>query len=695
MALDDYEKMCSVDNLKRAYRWIQSNPDAQYKSYFRDSYGAYAASSEHNLRRLRKNLKRRAYEPGHAAKIYVPKPSGILRPITILTVNDQIVYQACMNIVAEKLNPRVKARKNKKIFGNLYAGKSSQFFYLKWQNGYKKFGNEVKENIAGGLNFVANFDLTAFYDSIDHHVIKHFLKELGIEHDLVEFLLQCLKTWTCNTWTSVSNFIYHGHGIPQGPLPSGMLSEVILRHLDDVGCRRGNVKYLRYVDDIKLFSKTESSLRKRLISLDIAAKEVGLFPQSSKVNIRKVKNYIEEIKSVSNPPEPSVSPMIKRDALIRRLSGMIRRGEVSPENLTKFKYLLAHCEPTSRLNSRLISLLYKQPFLSNQIATYFSKYKKVPTKAADELLEFITGEEVYHSTHGDILFGVLNNLPDTHRDKCTNFSYRRLLTPSRKLPRPQPTYNASLIAWVVRNNKLTFAEYEQLIENEVDWWVIKCAIEQLEINRYGRASYEEFLNSMISFKNADIARNSALKIIEDDLALTDVSKAQEAARLLLFAGGKSRRIGKPDSLVESVLRYVLTSKFKDFEWQNFLGAINDHAEHVAFTVKKHYESDINACVVTLDSLTDLIFEALFTKTLPHLTYGQFGNMLKHPTMLATYPDVCAGFDSLHQLRLQSVTAHPRHKASGGKTRRLKHRDFYRVRGSVRGAIQSIIDNITP
>lgn len=693
MAVDDYEKMCSLGNLKRAYRWIQSNPDAQYKSYFRDSYSAYAASSDYNLRRLRKNLIRRAYEPGHAAKIYVPKPSGILRPITILTVNDQIVYQACMNIVAEKLNPKVRARKNKKIFGNLYAGKSSRFFYLKWQDGYKKFANEVKENIDGGLNFVANFDLTAFYDSIDHHVINHFLKELRIENDLAEFLLQCLKTWTCNTWTSVSNYIYHEHGIPQGPLSSGMLSEIILKHLDDVGCRRGSVKYLRYVDDIKLFSKTESSLRQRLISLDIAAKEVGLFPQSSKVNIRKVKNYIEEIKSVSNPPEASVFPFVKKESLVKRLSGMIKRGMVAPENLTRFKYLLGHCEPTSKLNSRLVSLLYKQPFLSAQIATYFSKYKKIPIKASDELLQFITGEEVYHSAHGDILSGVLDNLPDDHRDKCAAFAHRRLLTPPKKLPRPQPTYKASLIAWVVKQNKLTFAEYEDLIKSEVDWWVIKCAIEQLEIDRYGRPSYEKFSNSMLFYKNADIARNAALKIVEEGLTLTDPSKAHEAARLLLFAGGKSRRIGKPDSLVESVLKYVLDAKFAKYDWQKLLGAKNEHAEHIAFTVKKHYESDINACVVTLDSLLDLIFEVLFDRSLPARTYGHFGTMLNNPTMKTTYPTVCTGFSSLHQLRLQSVTAHPRHRGRG--TRRLKHHDFYSVRVSVRSSIQEIIDSVSP
>ena len=108
--MDDYYRMCASDNLARAYRWIQSNPDAEQKNYFRDAYAAYAAASRLNLQRLRKHLVRHAYEPDHASKIYLPKPSGILRPYTLLTVNDQIVYQACVNVVAEKLRPKIRRR---------------------------------------------------------------------------------------------------------------------------------------------------------------------------------------------------------------------------------------------------------------------------------------------------------------------------------------------------------------------------------------------------------------------------------------------------------------------------------------------------------------------------------------------------------------------------------------------------------
>ena len=49
MPISDYNRMCALDNLKRAYRWVLSNPEALYKNHFRDSYEAYAASSELNL----------------------------------------------------------------------------------------------------------------------------------------------------------------------------------------------------------------------------------------------------------------------------------------------------------------------------------------------------------------------------------------------------------------------------------------------------------------------------------------------------------------------------------------------------------------------------------------------------------------------------------------------------------------------
>lgn len=94
------DNVFELKNLRRAYRWTMSNPDSQYKSYFRDSYDAFAIASDTHLKWIRQEGIKERYQVTHASKILIPKQSGILRPITLLTVEDQIVYQACVNLIA-------------------------------------------------------------------------------------------------------------------------------------------------------------------------------------------------------------------------------------------------------------------------------------------------------------------------------------------------------------------------------------------------------------------------------------------------------------------------------------------------------------------------------------------------------------------------------------------------------------------
>jgi len=174
------------ENLARAWRWIRSNPDAEYQSYFRSFYGVYAVADDAALDALHDRLRRDAYEPSHACKLYLPKPSGVLRPYTLMTVEDQIVYQAMVNIVAERLLPRARGRYLTETFGHLYAGKRSVWFYRKWAGGYRRFNDAARHAVAGGLVWTASFDLTACYDSLDHAVLRHFLGELGLERRFTE-----------------------------------------------------------------------------------------------------------------------------------------------------------------------------------------------------------------------------------------------------------------------------------------------------------------------------------------------------------------------------------------------------------------------------------------------------------------------------------------------------------------------------
>src|SRR5205085_1582102 len=137
-----------------------------------------------------------------------------------------------------------------------------------------------------------------FYDSLDHGVLCYFLKELGFDEDFTKLLTTCLSRWT-----SAQGKIFHNHGIPQGPLSSGLLAEVVLQYFDRNHRAPATVRYLRYVDDIRLYARSLFDLRRMVTWLDYLSKEVGLFPQANKIETYRVTDIEKEIKSVSQPFE--------------------------------------------------------------------------------------------------------------------------------------------------------------------------------------------------------------------------------------------------------------------------------------------------------------------------------------------------------------------------------------------------------
>jgi retron-type reverse transcriptase len=311
--MPDLTRAWSTPNLRRAWLWIRTNPDRAYKSYFRELYSAYAVSDDPLIAHLHDRLRRGLYEPSDACKLLLPKPSGIFRPYSLLTIEDQIVYQAMANAIAEKLFPHVRHLYNNEVFGHLYAGSKSLWFYRKWTDGYSAFNKATESAFKRGYVWAASFDLTACYDSIDHNVLRHMLSTIGVERDLREALTRYLSKWT-----ATATRICHQHGIPQGPLGSGLIAETVLRHFDDQRRRRHDVKYFRYVDDIRLMARKESHLRQELVELDRLSKDVGLFPQSSKIDIHEIRNIEDELKSISNPVEVLPRTIASNQAALRK-----------------------------------------------------------------------------------------------------------------------------------------------------------------------------------------------------------------------------------------------------------------------------------------------------------------------------------------------------------------------------------------
>jgi retron-type reverse transcriptase len=80
---------------------------------------AFGWAQKENLRTLGKNLREGSYQPSLSTKMFIPKSSGLLRPITILRVKDDIVYQAIADILSEKAKPKLSKYYMKTVFSNI------------------------------------------------------------------------------------------------------------------------------------------------------------------------------------------------------------------------------------------------------------------------------------------------------------------------------------------------------------------------------------------------------------------------------------------------------------------------------------------------------------------------------------------------------------------------------------------------
>lgn len=679
--MSDLDRVKSQDNLHRAWRWIQSNPDANYKSYFRHLYRNYAAAEDVLIEDLADRLRRRVYQPIAACKLFFPKPSGILRPYSLLTVQDQIVYQASVNLVAEKLFSKVKHRYYKQVFSNLYAGKTSTWFYRMWSDGYKQFNNAARKAFSDGLTYTASFDLTACYDSIDHSVLRFFLKKIGLDP---EFCVQ-LTDWLA-AWTATERNIIHNHGIPQGPLNSGLLSEAVLQHFDELKLSRIRFQYFRYVDDIRLFAKSEPDLRRILVGLDLRSKDIGLFPQSGKISIHKVVDIEKELKSVSNPPEPSVKRVIiDQKRLFKRIVDLTPNFRITDS--TRFKYLLAHADPNAKLTARLWRIYEKHPEIYKSFCNYLLRYNRLPRIPAELIVEEIKQNTLYQSVRAEFISVADGRLPKEQEEVLGKF-LNKIWTPSSL----HPDLLVRSARFLINNGRLTDKQIIYACGKVRPWWARATLVDELSPHHVALNTCKIILDERIMDEARDVALESGWKSFNSNIPLSSPRRKWNPAGgiLLKELGVIQRNTATYCGIQKSVERLV--PRIPVINWKNIFSSHYQQAEIQAVEICSLAGTNITAFVNALDVFNDLLLDALFSKdgTIGKYTLGKIGSVLTPGNKLnKNFPHTFDLAYEVHEARYQSMYSHPRVKSTAKPTKKIGYRFLGKARGLLSKAINEL------
>ncbi|MEA1965615.1 MAG: RNA-directed DNA polymerase [Candidatus Aerophobetes bacterium] len=225
-------------------------------------------------------------------EIDVPKSNYILRPGARPNVLDWAIYETTVNFIGEKIYRLIPE-----------CSYSFNRFREQFKRGKQKrkiehwldFGNKTLE-YSKKYRYMLVTDITSFFENISLDVLKERLLTLKTASDYasgVKYLIEnILKPWT--TSNKVKNF-----GLPQGPSASSVLADIYLYSVDrEMG--RNKIKFIRYMDDMRIFTKDKADLKRALKYLVRSLRDLKLNLNSKKTDIYDTQES-ESLKRVFDP----------------------------------------------------------------------------------------------------------------------------------------------------------------------------------------------------------------------------------------------------------------------------------------------------------------------------------------------------------------------------------------------------------
>src|SRR5690606_18802829 len=130
--------------------------------------------------------------------------------------------------------------------------------------------------------------------------------------------------------------------LPQGPAPSDFLADIFMLPVDE-HMQKAKVAYLRYVDDIRIFGRTEQEVQRGSMILEELCRNRGLLPHGEKFGIRKCTTVQEALGSLPSipPADPSrKTPDLKPGDAERLIKEAVTGKPQKVTDKSRFRYVL-------------------------------------------------------------------------------------------------------------------------------------------------------------------------------------------------------------------------------------------------------------------------------------------------------------------------------------------------------------------
>lgn len=338
-------------------------------------YSDFAFKLDDHLKSLSQSLATRNYHPKPVLTIDVPKSTLSVRPGSVLALEDMIVLFAVAYLIVRQLDRKLpdsvyswRVKKGAKDHDLFHDHEILKFPFLKrqtiqkqidiiepWYGVWPQFIQDMEYVYEKeGYQFLVVSDIAAYFENLDIGLLRDLLLEhLPHQHRIVNFLINLLRYWA---WPAV-----HGasapRGIPQGNAVSSFLGNIYLLPLDRAFMsfsKSHNLKYFRYMDDVKVLTKDRLTAREALFLMNSELRSLRLNIQGSKTRIfegeeiraelfdDRLNAVNEVIKRTQGKTTLTPSERTRHITALKKYLGTVkrRRGMVQDKELRLFRRLL-------------------------------------------------------------------------------------------------------------------------------------------------------------------------------------------------------------------------------------------------------------------------------------------------------------------------------------------------------------------